>query len=104
MPGWPPPRLPPSNLPPGAGGPPPGRMSCCVEKSSICAADEDDDGESEIDTTVIAPLYPLKKQECVAALFLFLTSDRAYWVVLSEPSTRTLLAIKKVRRTHVGAR
>ena len=33
--------------------------------------DEDDDGEAEIDTTVVAPLYPLKKQECVAALFLF---------------------------------
>lgn len=25
--------------------------------------DEDDDGEADVDTTVVAPLYPLKKQE-----------------------------------------
>ena len=51
-------------------------------------ADEDDDEPA--DYTVVAPLYPQSKQE-------------SWWVVVGEPSTRTLLAIKKVplQRRHV---
>jgi pre-mRNA-splicing helicase BRR2 len=53
-------------------------------------ADEDEADAAPGDYTVVAPLYPQSKQE-------------SWWVVIGEPSTRTLLAIKKVplQRKHV---
>lgn len=44
--------------------------------------DEDDEG-AEVDTTVHAPFYPVKKME-------------NWWLVVGEESTKTLLAIKRI--------
>ncbi|KFY01523.1 hypothetical protein V490_00880 [Pseudogymnoascus sp. VKM F-3557] len=44
--------------------------------------DEDDEG-AEVDTTVHAPFYPVKKME-------------NWWMVVGEESTKTLLAIKRI--------
>ena len=46
-------------------------------------ADTDADAGKEIDTTVHAPFYPAKKTE-------------NWWVVLAEPKTKSLLAIKRI--------
>lgn len=43
----------------------------------------EDDDNAEIDTTVHAPFYPVKKME-------------NWWLVVGEESTKTLLAIKRV--------
>lgn len=44
---------------------------------------EVEDEEGEVDTTVHAPFYPIKKME-------------NWWLVVGEESTKTLLAIKRV--------
>jgi pre-mRNA-splicing helicase BRR2 len=44
---------------------------------------DDEDETAEVDTTVYAPFYPVKKME-------------NWWLVVAEESTKTLLAIKRV--------
>ncbi|ELR10490.1 DEIH-box ATPase [Pseudogymnoascus destructans] len=44
---------------------------------------DEDDESAEVDTTVHAPFYPLKKME-------------NWWLVVGEESTKTLLAIKRI--------
>lgn len=45
--------------------------------------EDDDDDAAEVDTTVHAPFYPVKKME-------------NWWLVVGEESTKTLLAIKRI--------
>ena len=44
---------------------------------------DDEDENAEVDTTVHAPFYPVKKME-------------NWWLVVGEESTKTLLAIKRI--------
>jgi pre-mRNA-splicing helicase BRR2 len=49
----------------------------------IKIAREVDDDESEVDTTVHAPFYPVKKME-------------NWWLVVGDESSKTLLAVKRI--------
>ena len=52
-------------------------------KVNIERETEEEDEDTEIDTTVHAPFYPVKKME-------------NWWLVVGEESTKTLLAIKRI--------
>ena len=45
--------------------------------------EDEEDADQEVDLAVHAPFYPKKK-------------DEAWWVVIGEESTKTLLAVKRV--------
>ncbi|OBT71654.1 hypothetical protein VF21_10590 [Pseudogymnoascus sp. 05NY08] len=52
-------------------------------KVKIEREEDEDDESAEVDTTVYAPFYPVKKME-------------NWWLVVGEESTKTLLAIKRI--------
>ncbi|KFZ16958.1 hypothetical protein V501_01997 [Pseudogymnoascus sp. VKM F-4519 (FW-2642)] len=52
-------------------------------KVKIEREEDEDDESAEVDTTVHAPFYPVKKME-------------NWWLVVGEESTKTLLAIKRI--------